>query len=208
MIERTKEDTEKFHAEMAAIGRSLEQKPIERIAYLERHRPAYSGFIHDSRDAVDRELANLDRLTLVEVEGDEHVTRRAHHGGIDHHAHEAALPVEQNEPDHVAPELQLVEHPFLAEADPSHPPGGGEETRFRCRDDRAERVVVDRLVADERQSAHHTRRRLLLSGEGAKRGQTEAGDGEERGDAQLTVYDEARMLAGHHPDCQPFRHRV
>ena len=115
-------------------------------------------------------------------ERDVHIARGALQRGVDDCIHVTALAIEQDQPDDVAPKLDLVEVALLAHPHPPHQPVAGPRTRIRRRDRALEGVVVECLVAGERQTANYAL--ALLGGEnGCRRAD---GDQQAGYDAQLT----------------------
>src|SRR5437899_2709184 len=81
-----------------------------------------------------------------------------------HRIHVPTLAVHQHQTHDITPELELAEIPLLAQPEPAHDRIAGPGARF-CGGDRAlERVVVERLVTDERQTPNYPLL-LLLGGQ-------------------------------------------
>ena len=102
-------------------------------------------------------------VTLGDPELDPRGVVGALHHGVDLHPHVPALPVEQQQADHIAPELDFVQVALLAQAQPPHPPGAGEPTRRRGGDGRPQRIGIDGPVPLEGQAQH--RPLVVLSSE-------------------------------------------
>src|SRR2546422_8124851 len=116
------------------------------------------------------------------------------HERVHDHVHVAALPVQQQQPDHVAAELELVEIAFLAEPEVPDEESPREPARAGRGDGGAERVVVKRVIALEGKVAHHPLRLLLRGeGEGGRRGQRDEQESSEG--TQLTRSGRSPMLA-------------
>src|SRR3989442_236282 len=161
------------------------------------------GNAQDVVQARDLEPLQPHGVPLHDPKPDEHIVALPAHQRVDHRAHVAALPVQQQQPHYVAAELQLVEVPLLAqEPDPAQPPDAREKARVGGGDRRAQRVVVDSLVAVERKTAHHSL--LLLRGQ-REGGRRENGD-EHEADAgtQLTGSPDSPMLAATRPTVNLF----
>src|SRR5262249_25529859 len=106
-------------------------------------------------------------------------------------------------PDHVAAEFDLVEVALLAQAKPPHDPVARPRARLGRGDRALERVPLQRVVTDERQTPNYPL--LLLSGKDGCRRQS--GEQQAGYDAQLTWFGNFGYVATLAPYCQPFRHR-
>src|SRR5207342_3189560 len=73
---------------------------------------------------------------------------------------EAALPVVEDEPEHVAPELDLVELPLFSQTEPLEWRSAGEPARIGGADRGAQGGILDRLVALEIEPADDAKRVL------------------------------------------------
>src|SRR6266568_4431963 len=122
------------------------------------------------------------RLPLMNSKGRIDIAGRAQHRRVHHRVHVPALTVEENQPDDIAAELDLVEVALLPESQPAHVPLPRPPARLRRGDGALERVVIECTVTDERQAPNYPL--LLLSGkDGCRRV-----DGEQQTgyDSQLT----------------------
>jgi len=172
------------------VGGCLEQHPVERGAFLEREDTLERRDVEQRVEAHQRQLGEADRLAFVHAEQHVDVSALPAHHRIHDGIHVAALAVQQQQPHHVAPELQLVEVALLAEPHPAQQPQAREHAGARRGDRRSQRVVVDGVIALEGKAAHHP---LLLRREGSRRAR---GDEQERKEGtQLTRSGRSPMLA-------------
>src|SRR6266699_1340697 len=116
----------------------------------------------------------------------------ATHQRVDHRVHVSALAVQQQQPDDVATELELVEKSLFAEAEQADREGTREPAGIGRPDRLAQGVVVDGVIALEGKPADHPLL-LLLRGEGSRREHGDEQGQTER--AQLTQWGCIPMLA-------------
>ena len=109
------------------VGGRLEQRPVERVPDLERQRALQGRHGENRVDTEHVQRGEAHRVALIDPERHVHIPRLAAHHGIEHRVHVAALAVQQQQPHHVAPELELVEVPLFPEPrDPAEIPLGRE----------------------------------------------------------------------------------
>ncbi len=132
------------------VGRRLKQEAVEGVADLQRQGATQPPKIERRRvEPEEVELRHPQRLAFGDAERYPHILRGPPHQRIHHRVHVAALTVQQQQADHVTPEFQLVEIATLPQPEPAQPPFRGEGAGASRGDRRAERIVVDGMVADE-----------------------------------------------------------
>jgi len=170
----------------------LEQRTIEGIAFLQRQVALQAPHVEDGIDTHHVEPREPHRITLVDPELEVHVPALATHQRVDHRVHVSALAIQQQQPDDVATELELVERALFAEAEQADREGTREPAGIGRPDRRAQGVVVDGVIALEGKPADHPLL-LLLRGEGSRREHGDEQGQTER--AQLTQSGCIPMLA-------------
>src|SRR5689334_5335932 len=143
---------------------------------LEWERALQGRHVEDRVDTRDVEPGETHRVALVDPELRVHVAPVAAHDGVDHRVHVPALAVQQEQADHVAAELELVEGTLLPESEPAEERTGRERARIGGGNRGAQGVAIDGVIALEGKPTDHPLR-LLLRGEASRR---EYGDDEDR----------------------------
>ena len=98
------------------VGRRLHEKAIEGIADLQRQIAFQFVEVEDPVNTGDVEPDDADRIAFMDSECDVRITRCAPHHRIHHGVHIAALAIEQNQTDDIAPEFDFVEIALLAQS--------------------------------------------------------------------------------------------
>ena len=176
------------------VGRRLQQEAVEGAAHLQRQAALQARHAAHQIEPRDLELREAHGVALVDAEGDVDVPVLPAHQRVHDHVHVAALPVQQQQADHVAAELELVEIPLLAESQVPDEEGAREPARVGRGDGGAERVIVKRVIALERKVAHHPLL-LLLRGEGEEGRRRQRDEHKDSGGTQLTRSGLSPMLA-------------